>query len=156
MRSFLLVALFSSATQLNAMDRSGLFVCSPELAQQKPILYAFDGKHLIRDEVTETPFTKIASLTENIDLYFAFEPNIQGRQKLKAKNALEKQPEIFQSELEDFKTDCRDFSTYSDHRNYDLTSIERHKEIGLMGTFMFPPDMTCELLPIGWTVSGVN
>ena len=106
MRTILVIIFMTLATQANAADRSGMFVCTPLSSSDKPIIYSFDGKFLIRDNNLEVPFTKVSSLTEIMDLYFAFEPTYMGGQKRALQGLLEKDADLLASELADFTNHC--------------------------------------------------
>ena len=114
---FLCIICLSLTAPVAAQDRSGMFVCTPKSEQERPIIYAFDGKHLIRDNDLEIPFTKVASLNEQLDLYFAFKPNLRGKSKLETIKNLKKFPDLFLQQAEIFLSFCEKQSssiTFSD------------------------------------------
>ena len=115
---FLSIICLSLTAPVAAQDRSGMFVCTPKSEQERPIIYAFDGKHLIRDNDLEIPFSKVASLNENLDLYFAFKPNLSGRSKLETIKNLRNFPDLFLKQAEAFLSACNkqstNFVTFSD------------------------------------------
>ena len=46
------VFIMSVAISHTASVRSGMLACNPNDKKQKPVIYAFDGKHLIKDNST--------------------------------------------------------------------------------------------------------
>ena len=101
--------LMIAASSASALDRSGMFVCTPKSDTNKPIIYAFDGKYLIRDNNAEIPFTKISSLSDQLDLYFAFEPTSWGSKKLALHNSLKMDGEQVETELASFVNFCNSY-----------------------------------------------
>ena len=55
-------------------DLFGMLACNPIDENKKPVIYPFDGEHLLRDSDASAPFKKVASLSPKLDLYFAFIP----------------------------------------------------------------------------------
>lgn len=107
MRTITAIILATIASGVNALDRSGMFVCTPLSSDQKPIIYSFDGEYLIRDNNLKVPFTKVSSLTESMDLYFAFEPTYQGGKKLALQRLLRSDGDLLTSELANFTNHCK-------------------------------------------------
>ncbi|MDA9158946.1 hypothetical protein N9O21_00100 [Rhodobacteraceae bacterium] len=76
MRALLVALMLTVATQAGAgSDISGILACNPNKTGRKPVLYAFDGKYLLRDNQTKTPFIHIASIGGFLEIYFAFLPS---------------------------------------------------------------------------------
>ena len=50
---------------------SGMLACNPNDKDKKPVLYAFDGEYLIRDNELAYPFQFLASLPNKNEIYFA-------------------------------------------------------------------------------------
>ena len=70
---FLYILLAPSWTLSESI--SGMLACNPNEASKKPVIYAFDGEYLIRDNDLEYPFQKIVSLPNKTEMYFAYKPS---------------------------------------------------------------------------------
>ena len=51
---------------------SGMLACNPNNKDKKPVIYAFDGEYLIRDNELAYPFQFLASLPNKNEIYFAY------------------------------------------------------------------------------------
>jgi len=131
MRNILAITLVIIASGVSALDRRGMFVCTPMSSAEKPIIYAFDGEHLLRDNNLEVPFSKLSSLADNLDLYFAFEPTVLGRVKLTMQSLPHDERELLASEFKDFSKFCgksfNDFKTIEDY--YELVHKKQNVEL---------------------------
>ena len=98
MRKLLIALLMTVATQAGADDKatSGMLVCSSNENNMAPIIYTFDGEHLLRDNQLENPFENIASLTNTTDLHFAFVPRKIVLFKADAAKSLTEKPDLVQ------------------------------------------------------------
>lgn len=145
MRNFLTMISITLATQAAGIDRSGMFVCTPKSDNETPIIYAFDGVHLLRDNNLETPFTKLASLSDQLDLYFAFTPSLSGKRKLEAAKMLEKFPELVVAEAEGFLANCEfsGKSTYTEYANKVMASKDRYEKLAQDGAPLLPYHSKC-------------
>lgn len=108
------ITLMIVASSASALDRSGMFVCTPLLSIEKPIIYSFDGEYLIRDNNLKVPFTKVSSLTDNMDLYFAFEPTYIAGRKLALQRLLQQDADLITTELAEFTNHCDDYYSRND------------------------------------------
>lgn len=142
MRKILAITLMIAASSASALDRSGMFVCTPQSSQDKPIIYSFDGEYLIRDNNLQVPFTKVSSLTDNMDLYFAFEPTYMADRKFALRKLLQDDSELITSELADFTKFCN--SKYTEgiklksfYEDYDSRSgkLQLEPVSNLVGVF---------------------
>ena len=122
MRTILAIIFMTFATQASTADRSGMFVCTPDSSEEKPIIYMFDGNYLIRDNNLEIPFTKVSSLTDYLDLYFAFEPTSYGERKLILQQIISQHPERFVQNLQVFSESCSTTESF-----YDFFEVTGHK-----------------------------
>lgn len=122
MRNILAIIFITFSTQASAADRSGMFVCTPDSSEEKPIIYMFDGNYLIRDNNLEIPFTKVSSLTDYLDLYFAFEPTLYGERKLILQQIINQHPERFGQNLQVFSEAC-----FTGDNFYDFFEVSGHK-----------------------------
>jgi len=98
MRKLLIPLLMTLATQAGADDKaiSGMLACSSNENNMAPIIYTFDGEHLLRDNQLENPFENIASLTNTTDLHFAFVPRKIVLFKADAAKSLTEKPDLVQ------------------------------------------------------------
>ena len=152
MRNILAITLVIIASGVSALDRRGMFVCTPMSSDEKPILYAFDGKHLIRDNNSEVPFTKLSSLADNLDLYFAFEPTFLGKRKIPMQSLLQSDRELITSEFEEFTKWCA-FDVYMKDKTietfYKLDKyIEKSKLQPIQNLIKEYKDTECESVNI--------
>lgn len=73
MRTFLIALMMTLASHAGAgSDLSGMLACNPNDPDEKPVLYAFDGEYLLRDNDFAYPFQHLASLPNQTELYFAY------------------------------------------------------------------------------------
>ena len=73
--------IMSVAISHTASERSGMLACNPNDETQKPVIYAFDGKHLIKDNDPTTPYKYLSSISDQFDVYFAFVPTDDYKEK---------------------------------------------------------------------------
>lgn len=111
------------ATQVGADDKvtSGMLACSSNENNMAPIIYAFDGEHLLRDNQLENPFEKIASLSNTTDLYFAFVPRKIVKLKADAAKSLTEKPDLVRKKLESFLLFCQISSRNTNFRQFQFT-----------------------------------
>lgn len=83
MRFVIIALMLIFALQARAdSDVSGILACNPNKTGAKPVIYAFDGKYLLRDNQKRTPFQHIASIAGFLEVYFAFVPSRKMYQRL--------------------------------------------------------------------------
>ena len=96
MRAALIALLLMFGSQAGAESEvSGMLACNPNKTGAKPVIYAFDGKYLLRDNQKKTPFQHIASIAGFLEIYFAFVPTV----------AMRRQQRDFENAVKQFKQD---------------------------------------------------
>ncbi len=78
------VAVFIMSVSIShtASERSGMLACNPNDETKKPVIYAFDGKHLIKNNDPTIPYKYLSSITDQFDVYFAFMPTDEYSKRL--------------------------------------------------------------------------
>ena len=89
--------IISVAISHTASERSGMLACNPNDKTKKPVIYAFDGKHLIKDNDPTIPYKHLSSITDQFDVYFAFVPTDEYTKRL-----------VFFNNLKPFFTENKD------------------------------------------------
>ena len=75
------VFIMSVVISHTASERSGMLACNPNDKTKKPVIYAFDGKHLIKDNDPTIPYKHMASITDQFDVYFALVPTVDYQER---------------------------------------------------------------------------
>lgn len=75
MRLLVFLYILLAPTWTLSESISGMLACNPNETSEKPVIYAFDGEYLIRDNDLEYPFQKIVSLPNKTEMYFAYKPS---------------------------------------------------------------------------------
>jgi hypothetical protein len=96
MRAAIIALMLMIGSQAGAESEvSGMLACNPNKTGAKPVIYAFDGKYLLRDNQKKTPFQHIASIAGFLEIYFAFVPTVTMR----------RQQRDFENAVKQFKQD---------------------------------------------------
>ena len=102
--------IMSVAISHTASERSGMLACNPNDETQKPVIYAFDGKHLIKDNDPTIPYKHLSSIADQFDVYFAFVPTLTHKMNKqafdKAKDFAIKNYESIQDLISDIEILC--------------------------------------------------
>ena len=80
---------------------SGMLACNPNDKDKKPVLYAFDGEYLIRDNELAYPFQFLASLPNKNEIYFAY---THGQFHIDERNRRIKEAKKYHSRLQAFSS----------------------------------------------------
>ena len=106
----LVLFIMSVAISHTASERSGMLAFNPNDKKQKLVIYAFDGKHLIKDNDPTIPYKHLSSIADQFDVYLALVPTSEYKQiKQEFNKAIDfviENYNIIQNVIPDIKISC--------------------------------------------------